>query len=76
MKHLRLCVLALLFSLSFIATSPNEAKACSGTTNLRALEICYQKCRDLYPGDSLWTVAARTACFGGCQLGCIIYGTE
>lgn len=75
MKNLRLCALALLFALSLVGTGPNEAKACSAI-NLRALEICYQRCWEIYPGDSLYAIGARAACFTGCRIGCIIYGVD
>ena len=76
MKQLRVCILALVFSLSLIASSSNEAKACSGSTNLRALQLCYDGCRELYPGDGVLDTTLRNACFTGCSIGCIIYGVD
>jgi hypothetical protein len=76
MKQLRVSILALFFALSLIASGSNEAKACSGSTNLRALQMCYDGCRELYPGDNILDSTLRDACFTGCTIGCIIYGTN
>lgn len=73
MKYLRIGALALLITILLVASGPNQAKACSGTS-VRALEICFNRCNEAFPG-TLNTVE-RAACFLGCQIGCAIYGTN
>ena len=66
-------MLALRFTISLVASGPNQAKACSGTS-LAVLELCYNKCAEFYPGSL--AAPQRSACYLGCKIGCIIYGTD
>ena len=60
-----LLLLGVLMVLSMVASVP--AQACMLCGNCKALNNCYDRCKDLFAEPT-----TRTACFGGCLIGCML----
>jgi len=67
MKKGVLILMGVLIVLSILASLP--ANACMLCGNCAALNNCYDRCKDLFVEPT-----TRTACYGGCIIGCMLSG--
>ena len=63
MKKMGFILLVVLLAFSILGPTP--AKACALCSNCKALNMCYDRCKQLFVEPTL-----LTSCYGGCLIGC------
>ena len=65
MKNATFILMSLFLVVSFVVSTP--AEACMLCSDCRALNNCYNRCKELFSDARL-----ATPCYSGCIIGCMI----